>query len=56
MLKILYDKSYTTNSIQIADNEETCKQWFLTAHSCLCNIETKPRLKPKQLFWGKYEL
>lgn len=35
------------------DDELSCKQWFLTAVPCLCNIETK-RLKPKQLFCGKY--
>lgn len=52
MLKIFCDKSYTTNCSHTVDNEETCKQWFLSAHSCQCNIETKQRLKPKKLFWG----
>lgn len=53
---MLYDKSYTINGIQTADNEDICKQWFLNAYTCLCNIEAKPRLKPKQLFSGKYEV
>lgn len=40
--------------MQSVDNEESCKQWFLTSDTCLCNIETKSRLRPKQLFLGKY--
>lgn len=40
--------------MQSADNEESCKQWFLTAAPCLCNIKAKSKLKPKQLFCGKY--
>lgn len=56
MCKIFKEKSYNTKSTQSIDTEELCKQWFLTAGPCLCNIEAKPRLKPKQLFWGKYEL
>lgn len=51
--KILNEKSCTLNCMQSADNEESCKQWFLTANPCLCNIETKSRLRPKQLFLGK---
>lgn len=39
--------------MQSADNEESCKQWFLTAVPCLCSIEAKKQLKPKQLFCGK---
>lgn len=53
--KIFNEKSHTINSMQSIDNEESCKQWFLSAEPCLCNIETKPRLKPKQLFWGNYK-
>lgn len=42
--------------MQPTDNEESCKLWFLNAEPCLCNIEAKPRLKPKQLFWSEYEV
>lgn len=56
MYKIFNEKSFISKSIQSIDTEELCKQWFITADPCSCNIEAKPRLKPKQLFWGKYEL
>lgn len=56
MNKILNDKSYIKNGMQFADNEESCKQWFLAAEPCLCHIESRPRLKPKQLIWGTYSL
>lgn len=55
MSKIIYEKTYT-NGIQPIENEQDCKQWFLSTDPCLCNIESKPRLKPKQLFWGKYDI
>jgi len=54
--KIFTEKSYITNHTLSTDNEESCKQWFLDAVPCLCNIETNTRLKPKQLFYGKYIL
>lgn len=53
MSKIFNEKSFTMNFLQSADNEQSCKEWFLTANSCLCDIKTKTRLKPKQLFLGK---
>lgn len=56
MFKIFHEKLDSLNCMQSTDNEESCKQWFLTADPCLCNIETKSRLKPKQLFWSKYEI
>lgn len=34
------------------NDEECCKQWFLTVNPCSCNIEAKPPLKPIQLFLG----
>jgi hypothetical protein len=52
--KILIEKSSIIHSMQSDDNEESCKQWFLTAVPCLCSIEAKSGLKPKQLFSGKY--
>lgn len=56
MCKMFTEKSYITNGTLSTDNEESCKQWFLAAVPCLCNIETNARLKPKQLFCGKYAL
>lgn len=48
--KILIEKSSNIHNLQSDDdNELSCKQWFSTAASCSCNIETE-RLKPKQLF------
>lgn len=52
MSKVFYEKSYI-NGTQPVENEQDCKKWFLSADPCLCNIEFKPRLKPKQLFWGE---
>lgn len=54
MSKILNEKSLTLNSLQFDDNEENCKQWFLSTYPCLC--KTNVRLKPKQLFLGKYKI
>jgi len=54
--KILNEKYFTTNDVQTIENEESCKQLFLSADNCSCNIKVQPRLKPKQLFWGKNEL
>ncbi|XP_026822178.1 ankyrin repeat and LEM domain-containing protein 2 [Rhopalosiphum maidis] len=48
--KILIEKSSIIHSMQSDENEESCKQWFLTAVPCLCSIEAKSGLKPKQLF------
>jgi len=52
MSKICYEKSISINCSQSDDNEENCKQRFLAAYPCLCDIKANPRLKPKQLFWG----
>ncbi|KAL5233652.1 hypothetical protein ACI65C_001062 [Semiaphis heraclei] len=52
--KILTEKSSIIHNMQSNDDDElSCEQWFSTAVPCLCSIETK-RLKPKQLFCGKY--
>jgi len=52
--KILTEKSSIIYNMQSnGDDELSCEQWFSTAVPCLCSIETK-RLKPKQLFCGKY--
>jgi len=57
MCKIFADKSYIIpNGTLSSDNEESCNQWFTAAVPCLCNIEINTRLKPKQLFYGKYIL
>lgn len=54
MSKIISEKSVTLNSSQFDDNEENCKQWFLS--TCPCSCKTNLRLKPKQLFSGKYKI
>jgi len=55
---ILTEKSSIIHKMQSDDDDElSCKQWFSTAVPCLCSIETEietKRLKPKQLFCGKY--
>lgn len=52
MCKIWHEKLYNLNNMELIDDEESCKQWFLTVDPCSCITETKPLLKPIQLFLG----
>lgn len=52
MCKIWHEKLYNINGMELTDDEESCKQWFLTVDPCSCIIEVKPLLKPIKLFSG----